>query len=85
MVCIFIIYIMFTHNIVSRRYCQGMGMIVASLLLFMDEEEVFWLTATIIEDLLPASYYSSTLLGMYRLVRFDRQNVMSAWYLLDCF
>ena len=42
-----------------------MGMIVASLLLFMDEEEVFWLTATIIEDLLPASYYSSTLLGMY--------------------
>ncbi|KAF0302191.1 Small G protein signaling modulator 3 [Amphibalanus amphitrite] len=45
-------------------YCQGMGMIVANLLLFMDEEEAFWLTATVIEDLLPASYYSSTLLGI---------------------
>ncbi|KAG5896006.1 hypothetical protein JTB14_007571 [Gonioctena quinquepunctata] len=45
-------------------YCQGMGMIVASLLLFMEEENAFWIMVTIVEDLLPASYYSSTLLGI---------------------
>jgi small G protein signaling modulator 3 len=45
-------------------YCQGTGVIVASLLLLLEEEDCFWLTATIVEDLLPASYYSSTLLGI---------------------
>lgn len=45
-------------------YCQGTGVIVASLLLILEEEDCFWLMATIIEDLLPASYYSSTLLGI---------------------
>lgn len=45
-------------------YCQGTGVIVASLLLFLEEEDAFWLMATIVEDLLPASYYSSTLLGI---------------------
>lgn len=44
-------------------YCQGTGVIVASLLLLLEEENAFWLMATIVEDLLPASYYSSTLLG----------------------
>ena len=38
--------------------------IVASLLLYMEEEEVFWLTCTIIEDMLPSSYFSSSLLGV---------------------
>ncbi|XP_068209056.1 small G protein signaling modulator 3 homolog [Palaemon carinicauda] len=45
-------------------YCQGTGMIAASLLLFLEEEEAFWVMCTIVEDLLPASYYSSTLLGV---------------------
>ncbi|KAJ6634825.1 Small G protein signaling modulator 3 like, partial [Pseudolycoriella hygida] len=45
-------------------YCQGTGVIAASLLLLMEEEDAFWLMATIVEDLLPASYYSSTLLGV---------------------
>jgi hypothetical protein len=45
-------------------YCQGTGVIVASLLLFLEEEDCFWLMATIVEDLLPASYYSSSLLGI---------------------
>lgn len=44
-------------------YCQGTGMIAASLLLLMEEEESFWMLSTIVEDLLPASYYSSTLIG----------------------
>ncbi|XP_045135376.1 small G protein signaling modulator 3 homolog isoform X2 [Portunus trituberculatus] len=45
-------------------YCQGTGMVVASLLLFLEEEDAFWVMCTIVEDLLPASYYSSTLLGV---------------------
>lgn len=38
--------------------------IAASLLLFMEEEDAFWMMCAIIEDLLPASYYSSTLIGV---------------------
>lgn len=45
-------------------YCQGTGVIVACLLLFMEEENVFWMMATIVEDLLPASYYASNLIGV---------------------
>lgn len=45
-------------------YCQGTGMITASLLLLLEEEEAFWIMVTIVEDLLPASYYSSTLIGI---------------------
>jgi len=37
----------------------------ASLLLLLEEDDAFWMMATIVEDLLPASYYSSTLLGKY--------------------
>ncbi|XP_066995250.1 small G protein signaling modulator 3 homolog [Anabrus simplex] len=45
-------------------YCQGTGMMAASLLLLMEEEDTFWMMSTIVEDLLPASYYSSTLIGI---------------------
>ncbi|KAI4485300.1 hypothetical protein M0804_006805 [Polistes exclamans] len=45
-------------------YCQGTGIIAASLLLLLEEEDAFWMMATIVEDLLPASYYSATLLGV---------------------
>ncbi|XP_017773688.1 PREDICTED: small G protein signaling modulator 3 homolog [Nicrophorus vespilloides] len=45
-------------------YCQGTGMIAASLLLLLEEEDTFWIMVTIVEDLLPASYYSSTLIGI---------------------
>ncbi|XP_014211872.1 small G protein signaling modulator 3 homolog isoform X2 [Copidosoma floridanum] len=45
-------------------YCQGTGFIAASLLLLLEEEDAFWMLATIVEDLLPASYYSSTLIGI---------------------
>jgi len=44
--------------------CRGLVQIAASLLLFMEEEDAFWMLCTIIEDLLPASYYSSTLIGV---------------------
>uniref|UniRef100_A0A069DX50 Small G protein signaling modulator 3 n=1 Tax=Panstrongylus megistus TaxID=65343 RepID=A0A069DX50_9HEMI len=45
-------------------YCQGTGMMAASLLLLMEEEDSFWMMCTIVEDLLPASYYSSSLIGI---------------------
>ncbi|XP_012382068.2 small G protein signaling modulator 3 isoform X2 [Dasypus novemcinctus] len=45
-------------------YCQGTGMVAACLLLFLEEEDAFWMMCTIVEDLLPASYFSSTLLGV---------------------
>lgn len=38
-------------------------MAVASLLLLLEEEDAFWLMATIVEDLLPASYFSSSMIG----------------------
>jgi hypothetical protein len=41
-----------------------MGMIVATFLLIMDEEDAFWMTVAIIEDLLPSSYYSPSLIGV---------------------
>ncbi|XP_072155408.1 small G protein signaling modulator 3 homolog isoform X1 [Bemisia tabaci] len=45
-------------------YCQGTNMAVASLLLLLEEEDAFWLMATIVEDLLPASYFSSSMIGI---------------------
>ena len=42
---------------------SGMGMIAASLLLIMEEEDSFWMMVAIIEDFLPPSYYSPSLIG----------------------
>ncbi|XP_054531820.1 small G protein signaling modulator 3 isoform X7 [Pan troglodytes] len=38
--------------------------VAACLLLFLEEEDAFWMMSAIIEDLLPASYFSTTLLGV---------------------
>ncbi|RNA19212.1 Small G signaling modulator 3 [Brachionus plicatilis] len=54
-------------------YCQGMGTIVASLLLFLEEEDSFWLMCSILEDLLPASYYSHSLIGVQADMKVLRQ------------
>jgi len=63
------------------RYCQGTGMMVASLLLLMEEEDAFWMMCTIVEELLPASYYSSTLIGkricLYRLRIGERRDAQT--------
>ncbi|XP_062840930.1 small G protein signaling modulator 3 isoform X2 [Trichomycterus rosablanca] len=45
-------------------YCQGTGMVVSCLLLFLEEEDALWMMCAMIEDLLPPSYFSSTLLGV---------------------
>ena len=40
-----------------------MGMIAGTLLLLCSEDDVFWMMAAVIEDLLPSSYFSSNLWG----------------------
>ncbi|MCP9266137.1 Small G protein signaling modulator 3 [Dirofilaria immitis] len=45
-------------------YCQGIGVIAASLLLFCPEETAFWIIASLIEDIFPPNYYSRSFLGL---------------------
>ncbi|KAL3073337.1 hypothetical protein niasHT_038694 [Heterodera trifolii] len=45
-------------------YCQGMAFVVASLLLVCCEENTFWMMCSLIEDILPASFYAPSLLGV---------------------
>ncbi|CAF3678583.1 unnamed protein product [Rotaria sp. Silwood1] len=45
-------------------YCQGMGVICASILLLFEEEDAFWMMCSIVEDLLPGQYYSVSLYGV---------------------
>jgi len=45
-------------------YCQSMNFIAASLLRCCPEEATFWVFCSIIEDILPADYYTSTTFGL---------------------
>ncbi|XP_065183690.1 small G protein signaling modulator 3-like isoform X2 [Sycon ciliatum] len=56
-------------------YCQGTGMIIASLLLILDEETTFWMMVKLIEDILPPEYYGVTLIGAQTDQRVLRQLV----------
>lgn len=40
-----------------------MGVIVGYLLLFMEEEDAFWTMISIMEDLIPATYYTANIPG----------------------
>ncbi|ORZ38345.1 rab-GTPase-TBC domain-domain-containing protein [Catenaria anguillulae PL171] len=44
-------------------YCQSLNYIVGLLLLFMPEEEAFWMLVVMCEDLLPHGMYSKSLSG----------------------
>ncbi|KAB5554308.1 hypothetical protein PHYPO_G00048850 [Pangasianodon hypophthalmus] len=57
-------------------YCQGTGMVVSCLLLFLEEEDALWMMCALIEDLLPPSYFSSTLLGVQTDQRVLRQLIV---------
>ena len=52
-------------------------MIAASLLLFLEEEESFWMMCAVVEDLVPASYFSSTLIGVQADQRVLRQLIVN--------
>ncbi len=54
---------------------QGMGMIVATYLLLMEEEDAFWMMVATVEDLLPSSYYSPSLIG----VQADQVDCVCYW------
>uniref|UniRef100_A0AC34FM49 RUN and TBC1 domain-containing protein 3 n=1 Tax=Panagrolaimus sp. ES5 TaxID=591445 RepID=A0AC34FM49_9BILA len=45
-------------------YCQGMGVVATTLLLVCGEEQTFWTMCALIEDILPPSFYSHSLLGV---------------------
>lgn len=55
--------------------------VVSCLLLFLEEEDVLWMMCALIEDLLPPSYFSSTLLGVQTDQRVLRQLIVQ--YLPD--
>ncbi|KAI5623043.1 small G protein signaling modulator 3, partial [Silurus asotus] len=64
-------------------YCQGTGMVVSCLLLFLEEEDAMWMMCALIEDLLPPSYFSSTLLGVQTDQRVLRQLIVQYLPRLD--
>ncbi len=39
-------------------YCQGLNFLVAHLLCYLNEEQVFWTMCSLIESILPLDYYS---------------------------
>ncbi|KAL6065054.1 poly(ADP-ribose) glycohydrolase [Balamuthia mandrillaris] len=45
-------------------YCQSMNFFTGMILLFMKEEEAFWMLVTIMEDILPRHYFGVNLLGV---------------------
>ena len=51
------------YHVISYDVIQGMNMLVAVGLLFLDEETTFWLLMMIIEKMTPQDYYSPGLLG----------------------
>jgi hypothetical protein len=46
-------------------YCQSLNFITGNILLFMEEEDSFWLLSTIIECLLPPDQYTKSMVGTY--------------------
>jgi hypothetical protein len=46
-------------------YCQSLNFIVGMMIIFMTEEDAFWLFVTVVEKLLPSDYYTKTMVGTY--------------------
>lgn len=53
------------------------------MLLFLEEEDTLWMMCALIEDLLPPSYFSSTLLGVQTDQRVLRQLIVQYLPRLD--
>lgn len=48
------------HN-PSIGYCQGLNRVAAVALLYLNEQDAFWGLVAIVDSIMPANYYSSTL------------------------
>ena len=46
-------------------YCQSMNFIAGMLLIFMQEEDAFWVLLITVEDLLPVDYYTKSMIGTH--------------------
>lgn len=46
-------------------YCQSLNFLTGMMLIFMQEEDAFWLLITIVERLLPEDYYTKNMVGTY--------------------
>ncbi|KAI5806687.1 rab-GTPase-TBC domain-containing protein [Peziza echinospora] len=58
------VLVAYARRNVAVGYCQGMNMIAASLLLIMPtEEDAFWVLASIVENILPKTYFEQSLLA----------------------
>jgi hypothetical protein len=59
-----ILYAFALHN-PSIGYCQSLNFLGGMMLIFMSEEEAFWLLITVVEKLLPSDYYTKSMVGTY--------------------
>ncbi|XP_056653371.1 small G protein signaling modulator 3 isoform X2 [Monodelphis domestica] len=64
-------------------YCQGTGMVAACLLLFLEEDDAFWMMCAIVEDLVPAAYFGAALTGVQTDQRVLRQLIVQYLPRLD--
>ncbi len=46
-------------------YCQALNFLAGTMLLYLDEEDAFWLFVTVVDTLLPEDYFSKSMVGMY--------------------
>lgn len=46
-------------------YCQSLNFVAGMMLIFMEEEDAFFLLLTVVEQLLPADYYTKSMVGTY--------------------
>lgn len=63
--------------------CLSLIQVASCLLLFLEEEDALWMMCALIEDLLPPSYFSSTLLGVQTDQRVLRQLIVQYLPSLD--
>jgi len=63
-------------------YCQGMGIVVASLILVCSEESTFWIMNSLIENILPPNFYSHSLLGLRADEKIIRHLMQVCWVLV---
>lgn len=52
------------HN-PSVGYCQSLNFITGMMLLFLQEDDAFWLLLTVVDTLLPMDCYSKSMIGTH--------------------